>query len=64
MTEPFYASIIAVNDGEQQPVAFNPGESLRLTDVEDKELWVRIVEIAGRSALVAYRPYAFGGDRA
>ena len=30
---------------------------------EAKELWVRIVEIAGRSTLVAYRPYAFGGER-
>ena len=64
MTEPLYASIIAVNDDEQQPVAFNPGEGLRLTDTDGKERWVRIVEIAGRSALVAYRPYAFGGDRA
>ena len=51
-----YASNIAVNDGAQQPVAFTPGEDLRLTDAEGKEQWVRIVEIVGRSALVEYRP--------
>lgn len=51
-----YASNIAVNRGEQQPVYFIPGEELRLTDAEGATLLVRIVDIAGRSALVEYRP--------
>lgn len=59
-----YASNIAVNDDERQPVVFAPGEDLRLTDAEGKEMRVRIVEIVGRSALVEYRPYASEGDRA
>lgn len=52
-----YASNIAVNEGEQQPVPFLPGEDLRLTDAEGTELLARIVDIVGRSALVEYRPY-------
>ncbi len=50
-----YASNIAINEGEQQPVHFLPGEDLRLTDAEGNELLVRIVDIVGRSALVEYR---------
>jgi predicted HTH transcriptional regulator len=50
-----YASNIAVNEGEQQPVRFMPGEDLRLTDADGKELIVRIMTIVGRSALVQYR---------
>jgi hypothetical protein len=50
-----YASNIAVNEGEQQPVSFMPGEDLRLTDADGKELIVRIMTIVGRSALVQYR---------
>ena len=55
-----YASNIAVNEGEQQPVHFMLGEVLRLTDVDGKELNVRIVAIIGRSALVEYQPYSEG----
>ena len=51
-----YASNIAINEGEQQPVYFVPGEDLRLTDVEGTTLLARIVDIAGRSALLEYRP--------
>lgn len=51
-----YASNIAINEGEQQPVHFIPGEDLRLTDAEGTTLLVRIVDIAGRSTLVDYRP--------
>ncbi len=58
-----YASNIAVNEGEQQPVSFMPGEDLRLTDAEGKELIVRIVAITGRSALVEYRPYSKGEEK-
>ena len=51
-----YASNIAINEGEQQPVHFTPGEDLRLTDAEGKELIVRIAAIVGRSALIEYQP--------
>ena len=52
-----YASNIAINEGEPQPVHFVPGEDLRLTDAEGTELLACIVDIVGRSALVEYRPY-------
>ena len=57
-----YASNIAINEGKQQPVTFIPGEDLRLTDADGKELMVRIVAIIGRSALIEYRAYT-KGDR-
>lgn len=50
-----YASNIAINQGEPQPVHFILGEELRLTDAGGKERRVRIVDIVGRSALVEYR---------
>lgn len=50
-----YASNIAINQGEPQPVHFILGEELRLTDADGKERRVRIVDIVGRSALVEYR---------
>ena len=50
-----YADNISINDGVQQPVHFALGEDLRLTDAYGYELLVRIVDIAGRSALVEYR---------
>ena len=52
-----YASNISINEGEQQPVSFIPGQDLRLTDAEGTELLARIVDIVGRSGLVEYRPY-------
>ena len=52
-----YASNIAINQGQQQPVHFMLGEDLRLTDANGVEMTVRIVEIVGRSALVEYRPF-------
>ena len=51
-----YASNIAINDGETQPVPFAPGEDLRLTDAEGTEMLVRIMDVTGRSALLEYRP--------
>ena len=51
-----YASNIAINQGRQQPVHFLLGEALRLTDANGQEMFVRIVDIVGRSALVEYRP--------
>ena len=57
-----YASNITVNQtvnqGETQPVHFIPGEDLRLTDADGREVWARIIEVTGRSALVEYRPAA------
>ena len=58
-----YASNIAINEGKQQPVHFIPGEDLRLTDANGKELVVHIVEIVGRSALVEYQPYSKGNGK-
>ena len=49
-----YASNIAINQGQQQPVYFFLGEELQLTDAVNKELNVRIIDIVGRSALVEY----------
>ena len=49
-----YASNIAIDEGEQQPVHFIPGEELQLTDAEGTELRVRIIDVVGRSALVEY----------
>ena len=51
-----YASNVAISGGKQQPVPFVLGEELRLTDANGREALVRIVDIAGRSALVEYRP--------
>ena len=50
-----YASNIAINEGQQQPVDFVTGEEMRLTDAERRERLVRIVEVIGRSALVEYK---------
>ena len=57
-----YASNIAINEGQQQPVHFALGEELRLTDANGTELIARIVDIVGRSALVEYRPYSEGKE--
>ena len=53
-----YASNIAINQGRPQPVHFVLGEELRLTDANGREMLVRIIDIAGRSALLEYRPRA------
>ena len=50
-----YATNIAINDGEPQPVHFLLGERLRLTDSNGTSAMVRIVHIAGRSAIMEYR---------
>ena len=50
-----YASNIAINERRPQPVHFVLGEELRLTDADGREMKVRIVDIAGRSALLEYR---------
>ena len=58
-----YASNIAINEGQQQPATFVPGEDLRLTDADGKEMLVRIVSIIGSSALIEYRPYSKGNRK-
>ena len=58
-----YASNIAINEGKQQPVHFIPGEDLRLTDADSRELAVRIIAIIGRAALVEYHPYSKGDEK-
>ena len=58
-----YASNIAIDEGKQQPVHFIPGEDLRLTDADGRELMIRIVAIIGRAALVEYRPYLKGDSQ-
>ena len=51
-----YASNISINDGEPQPVTFQPGnEELHLVDSNGHGLVVRIVAINGRSSLIEYR---------
>lgn len=50
-----YASNIAINFGQPQPVHFAPGEELRLTDADGREALVRILDVVGRSALIEYR---------
>ena len=54
-----YATNIAINEGQPQPVHFVPGEELRLTDAKGNRLLARIAAVAGRSALLEYRPGAF-----
>ena len=49
-----YASNISINQGQQQPVAFVPGEELQLTDADGNELLVRIIAVVGRSSLIEY----------
>ena len=50
-----YASNIAINQGQPQPVHFTPGEELRLTDADGHEAQIRILDVVGRSALIEYR---------
>lgn len=51
-----YASNIAINDGQPQPVYFQPGgEELHFVDAFGKGQFVRIVAINGESSLIEYR---------
>lgn len=50
-----YASNIAINDGQSQPVRIALGEEFHLADADGNELLARVVDVAGRSALVEYR---------
>ena len=55
-----YASNIAIDEGKPQPVSFLFGEQLRLTDAEGRECRLRVIDIAGRSALVEHWPIGIG----
>ncbi len=50
-----YATNLAINEGRREPVAFLPGEQLRVTDPDGAERLIRIVSIVGQSALIEYR---------
>lgn len=50
-----YASNIAIDDGQPQPVRTALGGEFHLADTDGNELVARFVDIAGRSALVEYR---------
>ena len=51
-----YASNVAINEGQQQPVSFVPGEEeLHLMDAHGSEVLVRVAAITGRSSLLEYR---------
>ena len=49
------AETVAINGVASQPVAFRPDEELHLENSDGHERWVRVVAIAGPSALVEYR---------
>ena len=51
-----YATNIAIDEGEQQPVHFKLKQPLRLTDINGFEWAVRFIEFIGKSALLEYRP--------
>ena len=46
---------LTVDQGRLQPVRFVPGRELRLTDPDGRAIFVRLVGMEGRSALVEYR---------
>ncbi len=51
-----YATNIAINGGQQQPVTFAPeAEELHLVDADGKERFVRIIAVSGRSSLLEYK---------
>ena len=60
-----YASKLTIDEGREQPVPFRLGKPMRLTDAFGTELWMTIIDIAGRSVLVEHRPCsADAGDGA
>ncbi len=51
-----YVSNVAINDGEQQPVSFDIGETIHLMDAFGQERTIRIIDITGQAVLVEYQP--------
>ncbi len=50
-----YAENVAINDGEQQPVDFDIGETMHLMDALGQERTIRIVDITGNAVLLEYQ---------
>ena len=50
-----YASNIAINGGQPQPVTFTFADELILTDAYGRQAAIRILDLVGRAALVEYR---------
>ena len=50
------ADNIAINDGRQQPVSFELGETMHLLDALGNERCIRIINITGRAVLLEYEP--------
>ena len=50
-----YATNIAIDGGQQQPVEFVRGSAMRMQDADDNEFQVSVVEIVGSSSLIEYR---------
>ena len=50
------ADNIAINDGKQQPVNFELGETMHLLDALGNERCIRIINITGRAVLLEYEP--------
>ena len=50
-----YASNVAINQGQKQPVQFTFGEELHLTDSNGEEKLIHIADVRGCSVLVEYR---------
>lgn len=55
------ADRVAVNGGERQPYRFDLGEEVHLAGSDGRERIVRVVDIAGPSALLEYRRVSGGG---
>lgn len=52
-----YADNIAINDGKQQPVNFELGETMNLMDALGQERNIRIVDITGQAVLLEYESF-------
>ena len=50
-----YATNIAIDGGQQQPVEFVRGNAMRMQDADGNEFQVSVVEIIGSSSLIEYR---------
>ncbi len=51
-----YTENMAINGECQEVFPFQPDEDMHLADSNGKELMVRVIEVAGKSALVEYHP--------
>ena len=49
-----YADNIAIDEGKQQPVLYQVGRPVRLTDSRGAEMLITIQDIIGKSSLIEY----------